>query len=310
MKKKGFSIIEALIAIAILTVVINIVLGVVYSGFDIFNYSRDAKTAEYLAKEGVEIVKGIRDSNIERDKSWSEGLDKCINDVCKVGLSDPLIVEECSNGECGFIKYNRETGEYGYKNSWVETDFVRKVSIIENEERMNVSVSVEWPQGDMIRKVEKEEELYDFSIKSFYCFYDEEPGSVSIRDDTSPCAWFVCTGFYVDDEEELKYYYWSFSFYISLENDEFLDYDYDWFDGLCCEWFGSPKEDAITYIYEYDHYPASYGGGRSSATFRRFSIDGDYRDGEDIDSYIKNVLDLEEDYFGPFNEDSDVMCEL
>ena len=76
-KQRGFTIIELSISIFILAIAI---IGA-YNAFTIMDIltsnSSDRFTAAYLAQEGVEIVRNIRDTNWLESASWTDGLEDC-----------------------------------------------------------------------------------------------------------------------------------------------------------------------------------------------------------------------------------------
>ena len=72
--KKGFTVIELVLSIFVLSIAI---IGS-YNAFTIMDIltsnSSDRFTAAYLAQEGIEIVRNIRDTNWIEDKDWTTGL--------------------------------------------------------------------------------------------------------------------------------------------------------------------------------------------------------------------------------------------
>jgi len=74
-KEKGFTLIEILTAIFFIAVIITGVL-VLYQQIIVWNeLSLYKLTALYLAQEGIEIVRNIRDTNWIEGESWDKGLD-------------------------------------------------------------------------------------------------------------------------------------------------------------------------------------------------------------------------------------------
>lgn len=65
----GFSFIEAMLSMAVLTIGIIGVMPLLLSGMNTTNDSRDQQIAVLLAQEGVELIRNIRDNN------WAAGLD-------------------------------------------------------------------------------------------------------------------------------------------------------------------------------------------------------------------------------------------
>jgi len=146
--QKGFTIIELMISIFVLTIAI---IGA-YNAFTIMDLltsnSMDRFTAAYLAQEGVEIIRNIRDTNWLEGVSWTDGLDDCASG-CEVDYKtfgdeftplSPYVETLLLVDETGF--YNYESGE--------ETKFKRKVTITplqtagEENDILKVEVEVFW----------------------------------------------------------------------------------------------------------------------------------------------------------------------
>jgi len=72
---KGFTIMEVIVAIFILTIGVIGVYALITQTVSISTFSRDEMTAAYLAQEGVEIVRNIRDSNYINGQTWDKNLD-------------------------------------------------------------------------------------------------------------------------------------------------------------------------------------------------------------------------------------------
>jgi prepilin-type N-terminal cleavage/methylation domain-containing protein len=64
--RKGFSIVEVLLAAAVLTVGLAAALGLIASSIRDMAENRDAVIASELAQEGVELIRNVRDNNLVR----------------------------------------------------------------------------------------------------------------------------------------------------------------------------------------------------------------------------------------------------
>lgn len=73
-KIKGFSLLEVLIAIFILALVSLAAFGTLATSIFQERKGRERFLAAYLAQEGIEIVKNIRDSNVIKGVNWRTGL--------------------------------------------------------------------------------------------------------------------------------------------------------------------------------------------------------------------------------------------
>ena len=63
-KKQGFSLVEALVAISIFTLAVVTIMVTLSRGISNTNYSKQKMTAEYLAAEGVEYIRNLRDTYV------------------------------------------------------------------------------------------------------------------------------------------------------------------------------------------------------------------------------------------------------
>ena len=62
--KKGFSIVEVLVAVSILGVGLALPMTIAFQAIQTSNIARDQVIAFYLAQEGIELVRYVRDTNI------------------------------------------------------------------------------------------------------------------------------------------------------------------------------------------------------------------------------------------------------
>ncbi len=72
--EKGLLMIEAMIAISVVTVGLVSVLTLLSRSISINRVVADQYTAANLAAEGIEIVKNITDSNVIQGRPWNEGI--------------------------------------------------------------------------------------------------------------------------------------------------------------------------------------------------------------------------------------------
>ena len=157
---KGFTIIEVVVAIFILSIA---VIGV-YNAFSIVVIltadTTDRFTAAYLTQEGMEIVRNIRDNNWVTGIDWKTGLadaDTNCQNGCQADYTTgtliitPFIIEPWS-GSGKYLNLNIDAGGF-YSYNTVnnkETKFKRKITIepvVGYEDYiMHVSVQVSWDE--------------------------------------------------------------------------------------------------------------------------------------------------------------------
>ena len=79
--ERGFTLVETLVAIAILMIAIAGPLVIASNGLTAALYSRDQMIASYLAQESVEVVKNVRDNNLfapaSAGNAWDAGFESC-----------------------------------------------------------------------------------------------------------------------------------------------------------------------------------------------------------------------------------------
>ena len=174
MKNKGFTLIEVLIASFV------IVVGVVASYIivqQIFAQTFRASarlTAIYLAKEGAEVVRNIRDTGwIQSDSWYNNGLDVGYWQV-EYDSNNLLICILCNGSDYDFDRFwgismwflkSHTSGDpfydYGFWGS--NTPFKRRIRIERpTADSIRATVDVMWKEGGQIRKVTIQNLLYDW----------------------------------------------------------------------------------------------------------------------------------------------------
>jgi prepilin-type N-terminal cleavage/methylation domain-containing protein len=162
--KKGFTLIEAIIAVFLISV------GIVgfFSLFQkVINYNSVISSrliASYLTQEGMEIVRNIRDSYwLDETKDW-ENFRADSKDECLIGCEADYKSSEFTF--CGdtpnYLKID-DDGFYGYTGT-KETKFKRKITIDTNlsdpKDPVSVAVEVSWTEKGQSYKFSAREILY------------------------------------------------------------------------------------------------------------------------------------------------------
>ena len=148
----GFTLIETLVAIAVLLTAIAGPLTIASKGLSSAALARDQISASALAQEAIEYVRWKRDTNQLAGQAWLAGLDtctapnSCILDATKL---DSTAFTTCV-GICSALRYNTTSGFFTYSASDQLPAFTRTIQLTSlgtDEVRITVSVSWESPTG-------------------------------------------------------------------------------------------------------------------------------------------------------------------
>ncbi len=179
-KNRGFTLVETLIAIAIFTTSIIAIMSVLANGISNTTYAKNKMIASYLAQEGIEYIRNMRDSYVlygsDPTTGWTDFTDqlysfKCFTPDFPYGCGadvDSLIKNKLfacnsdgSNNPC-----NLYVNDGDYNSSTVGTDsgFVRKIQVeaIDMTKEIKVNSTVSWKQGDNTNTVTFSENLFNW----------------------------------------------------------------------------------------------------------------------------------------------------
>jgi len=169
--KKGFTLVEALVAISILIIGILSAFILVSRSLYTFPLIQDRLTASFLVQEGIELVRNIRDSNfIKKAKgeniSWDSNLSyKCYTIEPVIGSSSNDISLNETNCECKNstpLKFDDSRNFYNYQDG-EETKFRRVIQIekISNNE-IKVTSTVCFKTKNIDFTVSAEDHLFNW----------------------------------------------------------------------------------------------------------------------------------------------------
>lgn len=147
--KTGFTIIETLVAISILLVAVVAPLSLASQSLSASIRAKEKLIATYLAIEGTEYVRNVRDTNVlSTSLSWLDRIFDCrAVDQCTVEPSQATAIQNCGGEACGPLWFSEEYGIYGYTETegWKETPYTRSfyLNVDGNEAEVVVNVSYE-----------------------------------------------------------------------------------------------------------------------------------------------------------------------
>jgi type II secretory pathway pseudopilin PulG len=175
--KKSFTLIEVITTVAIVSIgIVGILKFIPYiiSGITV-NASR--ATAVYLAQEGLEIIRNVRDTNwLEANNkddgtSWKEGLLGCYAgcevDYFCVSVEDPTTSNPAghncfgSYGSAGnYLKFD-SNNFYNYATG-ADAKFKRKITIEEKSAYLTVTTYVYWQEKGKSYQFSAQEKIYQW----------------------------------------------------------------------------------------------------------------------------------------------------
>lgn len=168
--KKGFTLVETLVALSIFIISVVGIMTVLATGLTNITNAKNKMIATFLAQEGIEYIRNIRDTYVLYDPegqgtSWSDFLKKyqpicespkgCyFNIISNLDFWEDYWITKinfynCGSGVCPLLFYDPTNGKYNNNGNGIKTSFVRKItlSLIENDE-IKVTSTVTWGSGN------------------------------------------------------------------------------------------------------------------------------------------------------------------
>jgi prepilin-type N-terminal cleavage/methylation domain-containing protein len=168
MRSAGFTIIEVMMAIFVLTVAVGGSFALIQQTLVSASINQQKLIAYYLAQEGIEIVRNIRDSNwLEKRSVPDIPWDDAISDNLSVGQSQNYLT---AYNESELISFEDkvlnldEDGFYSY-SSGTPTRFKREITIAKTDiDSFKVSVKIQWSERGRTHNVEVIDHLYNWKL--------------------------------------------------------------------------------------------------------------------------------------------------
>jgi prepilin-type N-terminal cleavage/methylation domain-containing protein len=157
-QEHGFTLIETLVAIALLVIAIVAPMSLVAQSLTTAFYARDQVAAYSLAQEGIEAVRAVRDGNILANATTGASNDLLasipINQDFTIDATQPGAtgIASCGIGTCPLLKVDGNGNLYGYTSGWADTKFRRTIranykgpgTINSGQDEIRVTVTVTW----------------------------------------------------------------------------------------------------------------------------------------------------------------------
>lgn len=164
MKQKGFTLLETLIAVTILSVSLAGPITIASQGLSSAFFAKEQITAFYLAQEAVEYIRSVRDENFLKGNGWLDGISNCVGAVCTIDM--PAHAHTVCTGTCSPLNFNSDTALYnnnavgGSNNPSIYTRDVTLEQI--NADEISISVILTWTSKTHLRTFEIRENIYNW----------------------------------------------------------------------------------------------------------------------------------------------------
>src|SRR3989338_9524652 len=180
----GFTLVETLVAVSIFSVSVVNLMVVLGGGISNTNYAKQKMVSSYLAQEGIEYVRNLRDTYVLYDGSgaqngWSQFMSKLTGASCQLsngcyfddqGLNfgsnaQPMtaITMAACGSSCPALRYDRSTIKYGYA-SGVSTTYVRKIKITSiSADETKVFSTVSWSTASSSFSITFSESVFNWA---------------------------------------------------------------------------------------------------------------------------------------------------
>lgn len=163
--RRGFTMVETLIAIAVLLLALVGPLTIAAQGLITARFAKDQIVAFYLAQEAVELIRNQRDHNALANEDWDSGLGPCFTpNGCQVDAADKNF-SACSARGCDLLYKHDDSGFYSYNTGvgYEPTRFTRIINMTEiSETEMQAEVSITWNNGPISKSFTIQEHFLDW----------------------------------------------------------------------------------------------------------------------------------------------------
>jgi Tfp pilus assembly protein PilV len=160
--RKGQSLIEAMVALGVLTTGFLGIISILSKSFFYERTISDTMTATYLASEGIEVVKNIIDNATLNSKTW----ESCFSN----GDYEVDYTSKCGNlktyNTSDYLSFDSNTGLYFYDSASTKTNFLRDVKININGDEIIIDSTVNWNSGILTNQsITMEDHFYNWQPK-------------------------------------------------------------------------------------------------------------------------------------------------
>lgn len=155
MKQKGFTLLEIIVALFLVSISLVVILGLINYSVQAAKNSKAKLIASNLAQESIEIVRSIRDSQTD----WSVWYGSAPIGDWQVQYNDSSL-ENLYNDSLS-LKFDSATGLYQYSTG-SNTSFYRKVSVARGSspDELKVTATIKWKFMGVWQQIIAEDRLW------------------------------------------------------------------------------------------------------------------------------------------------------
>lgn len=169
----GFTLIETLVAIAVLIVSLIGPMALVQRSLNSAAYTREQITAFFLGQDAMELLTNIRDNDTKNGTSGFTyartncgGANGCIMDTTVAPAPVPAnAISPCASS-CPPMRKDSTGSFYGYNNSWDVSEYTRVVRVSQpngNPDENLIEVILTWEVPSGSRSMTVSRIMYDFN---------------------------------------------------------------------------------------------------------------------------------------------------
>ncbi|MFM2374411.1 MAG: hypothetical protein RLZZ234_406 [Candidatus Parcubacteria bacterium] len=172
---KGFTLIEALVAISVMLLSIGGPMAIAQKGIQNTVYARDQIVAFYIAQEGVELIRSIRDDNALAGVNWRTKISAaaCVNAAgsgCGIDVDNMNFIDcAWSAGtacnlyyRAGGLSIGADRGIYAHDTSGQPTIYSRSIKVLSvSGNEVSVDVTVRWLSRGTTKTITVQSRMFD-----------------------------------------------------------------------------------------------------------------------------------------------------
>ncbi len=174
---RGFTLLETLVAVTILVIAIMAPMTIAQNALQNAIYARDQVTAFYLAQEGIEYARALRDKNIMQGNPWLQKPASTANCVSPVDLNQCVVAAGSTGCNIDFVNFCNtlcatpsgcsplkfSTTGYSTVGAGTVSKYTRTLTLEQiTTQQYKVKVHMDWTSGRYQRQFDLEEILMDW----------------------------------------------------------------------------------------------------------------------------------------------------